>query len=160
LIALLLACAPTSPELPGQRDAAIVPGHPQITALSLDCSGEEETWSFAAKTDAWIGAATLYMTRDGIRIEAHPVPSTRAASDGTWDELRLDLTIRFDWQDAVPGTSTGWRCIDQEALSFLLVVDAQDGTTGTDCRLWGTDPEIWPDGVPACDRLLMEDTGT
>jgi hypothetical protein len=108
------------------------------------------------------------MARDTDASEAHDMLSSSAASDGSSDELELELDIVADWRDASEGSSTRWLCSDEGDLSFQISIHGSDGTDDVDCRTWGKNTSIWSDleGAPLCDELWEQpddtagDTGT
>jgi len=159
---LLAACvAPGGGGETGEGDSALARTSPSITQLDWSCDVQDASWAFSANADAWTGGGTLWMARDADRVEKHRVPSTAAAVDGSSDHLALNLSVVADWRYQVSGSSTAWRCSDQDLLSFQLAIYEADGSERADCRGWGADPELWSalDDVPDCDTLLVADTG-
>lgn len=145
----------------GDTEGALSRAAPSVTQLDWACDAQDARWSFTADTDAWTGGGSLWIAKNSDRVEKHRVPSTTAAVDGSSDHLALTLSVVADWRYQVSGSSTAWRCSDQDALSFQLAIYDADGGARADCRSWGADPELWSrlDDVPDCDTLLEADTG-
>ena len=146
----------------GSDSAAVVSPAPAITAVTWSCDVDSATWSFAVDTTGWTAGGVLWITADVDRAEKHSMPSTKAASDGSTDHLELSLGVVSDWRYAVWGSTTGWRCIDEPELSFLVGIYAEDGSGQADCRTWGASADIWAQipGGPTCDTPLETgDTG-
>ncbi len=138
---------------------------PQISAIRWDCSSEDATWDVEVDTVNWTANGHIWLATASDYVEQHAIRSTKAAHDGTWDELALELDIVSDWRDANAGSSTAFLCDPPttEAISFRLAVYTPGSGEQGDCRSWGADPELFDriDGVPACE-LIWEppDTGS
>ena len=155
------ACVPA--DLPPAEAGPFYEGTPAITALTWGCDPDESLWSFALKTEHWTGGGNIWLTRDHTRVESHRIYSDEAAANGAWDKLLLELDVATSWDEASAGSSTGWRCVEEEDLSYLLVVYGPRGQNVADCRLWGADAAGFAEdtGVPACETWLeTEDTGS
>lgn len=153
----------------GEAEDAVAVADPRsgdaaITAVSWDCDPDLAQWSFVVDTEHWTAGGVVWITGDTDRAERHGLPSVAAAEDGSTDHLELKLSVVSDWRYAVLGSSTGWRCLDEPELSFVVVIYAEDDSGETDCRSWGANPEIWAEipGGPVCGTALevVEDTGT
>ena len=136
---------------------------PEIVAITASCDPAFATWSFQVDTTGWTGGGALWMAERGDRVERHGLSSVSAAADGSTDRLSLSLSAVADWRYAVEGSSTAWRCVDEDALSFQITVYTRDGADRADCRTWGADPSLWDrlDEVPDCATVLedADDTG-
>ncbi len=154
---LLLACIPYP--APGDPDASpFYDGEPAIVDIAWSCEVEAAQWLFSVEADHWTGGGKLWMTEDAAFIEEHAIRSAEAPADGSGDRLELSLDIVADWRDAVAGSSTRYRCADQDALTFQLMVSVPDGSARSDCRTWGAEPMLWSetDAVEACDTVLED----
>lgn len=112
-------------------------------------------------TAGWTGGGALWMAKTSDHVERHGLPSVSAAADGSTDRLSLSLAVVADWRYVAEGSSTVFRCAEQEQVSFDLVIYTSDGSERTDCRAWGADPDLWSelDDVPDCDQLLIDTAG-
>ena len=160
MILLLAACITNAPGsvAPDPLDG----DDPRITEVSWACVVEDSAWYFTVSADAWTGGGRIFLARDAGRYEEHRIRSTSAAADGSADTLELSLAIVADWRDASSGTSTGWRCDDEGALSFQATVFETTGESLTDCRTWGAQPDLWSSIEPVADcdtELTISDTG-
>lgn len=119
-----------------------------IDTLELVCDLTLERWQLDVRANAWTGGAEWWWTVDGTYVEKHDVTSRKAASDGTWDELRLRLDIVADWRDAVRNASTPFLCASEPTGRLLLrdmegtVVDCFDTGPHTD---WLSQFSEWPE---------------
>lgn len=158
--ALGLGCTPTPTPATGEDSGSISAIAPSITALTWSCDGAAAEWSFQVDTAGWTGGGALWMAKDADRVERHGLASVSAAADGSTDRLSLSLGVVADWRYASEGSSTAFRCSEQDIVTFDLVVYTRDGSERSDCRAWGADPELWArlDDVPDCETLLV-DTG-
>lgn len=141
------ACGP--PTWPEHNGTSIPDGPPAITAFELLCDLESEEWELTVEADAWTGGGDLYLTVDGIYVEAHGVDSDSAAADGSADELELELDMVGDWREVNEGSSTVFTCgAEADALFVLYDLEGEP----TDCRAAGPDADRWGDidGAVAC----------
>ncbi len=130
------------------------PASPTLAEMSVNCVVEEERWEVRVLASAWSGGGMLTVARSAERVEQHPIPSSIAAADGSWDCLGADLQIVADWRDAASGSSTGWRCADEEELSFHLTLDDASGGAVADCSVFGDDPTVFDafEELEACEE--------
>lgn len=156
-------CAPTSKQGASGDSDWRDSGPPSISALTWSCDSGAATWKFQVDTAGWTGGGALWMAEDATRVERHGLSSVSAASDGSTDRLTTSLSVVADWRYAVEGSSTVWRCAEQEQISFLAVVYTRDGADRADCRTWGANPGLWDtlEDVPDCATVLPDtgDTG-
>lgn len=159
---LAAACVPRN-NLPDPDQGPFYDGDPVISSLSWECDAKASRWRVELETERWTNGGRYYMARDADTIERHNVPSIEADGEGAWDELRLTLDIVADFRDASPSSSTAYLCSDIDALSYLVTIQAPDGSGRTDCRTWGADPEIFDnDDIGLCETVFVppEDTGS
>ena len=154
---ILLAGCFLYPELPSQDTAPFYEGETRIDEVAWGCSADEGSWTVAVLTQGWTAGGLLSMSDDGLRFESHEVLTLRAARDGSWEELQLDLDIAADPALAEPGRSTRYLCnaATRASLSWRLVVFDPDDDGAADCRVWG--PELdWNAlaGYSRCDTRL------
>jgi len=124
--------------------------------VDWSCDPEESKWSFEMNTEQWTGGGQIWMGKSSTNAEAHKIKSIEAAEDGSTDRLKLTLSIEEDWRAATRGSSTRWFCSDIPTLTFLATVYASRGSEVTDCRTWGTDPEIWTriESAHECENVI------
>ena len=154
---LLAACVPEG--LPvADTDGPWSGGTPSLTGIEWGCDVDAATWTFTADTEGWTGGGRVYMAVDLDRIESHRIYSVKADPDGAWDHLEMELAIQADWRDYSSGSATGWRCGDEEALSYQLLVYGAEGSAVGDCRTWGANPSLWleTEEVNDCEVPLEE----
>jgi hypothetical protein len=137
---------------------------PSIADIRWGCDAEEGAWSFDLDAVHWTANGYLWLATASDYLEQHAIRSVSAASDGSWDQLSLELDIVADWRDAASGSSTAFLCNTPtlQAMSFRVVIYTPGDNTQADCRSWGADPELFDgvQGVPACDLVWEElDTG-
>lgn len=144
---LLLGCPAPLADSGVASPASVLPA---FTEVSVVCDASVPAWAFDLHTDAWTGGGELWMSVDGVYVEAHPFTSAEAALDGSFDHLRFTLAITSDFRDVAAGSRTSFNC-GTPALQGLLVVYARDGDTVADCRVYGGDASVWPRwGFPSC----------
>ena len=154
----LVGCRP-GPRPPNVPDAPTL-GPVAIASLDVACDLDEEQWVLEAEATSWTGNGVLWMSRDADYVEAHPVPSVLAAEDGSFDRLRVALSIEADVHAVEPGRSTAFLCAEEPA--WLFAVRDRQGAWA-DCRIvqpsvWvAVDPEL---EIPDCSTLWVpEDSG-
>lgn len=162
LLPLLLALACVPSPAPGTPPTDPLDGpDPSLVGVTWACDVDTGSWTFTLEADAWTGGGLVYMGTDAATMEEHRVRSVEAAAEGDADRLELILAIVADWRDAAPGSSTRWRCVDEDELAFQAAIYEVTGETVTDCRFWGTQPELWQvvgDGISDCTAPLPVDT--
>ncbi|MFZ5477789.1 MAG: hypothetical protein ACOZNI_13520 [Myxococcota bacterium] len=154
---LLAACAvPDSRKPPERLDTPV----PALVEASVACDDVEARWTVRAVTDAWTGNGDVWLSKDGVYVETHPLTSSEAEWDGSRDTLELTLSVKADWRDVSEGSSTAFNC-DEPGLAGVLRVFTRTGAEVADCRAFGEDPSRWAtwDAEVACDEVLPEDTG-
>jgi hypothetical protein len=161
VLAAMAGCTPAPPPGGNGDDGPFHDGTPSIISVSWSCNGDDATWTFEVETEGWTGGGTLWMAREANTAEKHHIYSVSAASDGSADSLELELDVAEDWRDASPGSSTRWRCLDLDDISYLLTVSTPTGSETADCRTWGVDPDVFGDvsGAEVCENILVDDTG-
>ena len=138
---------------------ASTPAAPLISSVGWACDTDDAEWTLTVETDGWTGGGRLWMGRDADSVEVHRVYSTNARADESTDRLTLDLDIVADWREAVSGSSTRYRCDAEDALSFLLWVYERDGSTESDCRVWGLGEPAFEDVTGSPCEVPLQDTG-
>lgn len=148
MLVLLFACVPTLEGTYAPPSFA----DPEITDFVIECTEEEDLWTFTLTTDAWTGNALLWLQDEDGAQEEHPLISQGAPRDGSSDNLETELTIVGDWRDAQRGKSTRWPCEDQEELSMIVEVYHPKTYNATDCLTMGP---LWPaESAPTeCDQV-------
>ena len=144
-----LAC--TNPDLPeGTYNPPEFPD-PKITDFVIECNYDEDKWLYVIESDAWTGNGLLWLRDPQGFEEEHPLISSGAARDGSFDRLEIELLIVGDWRDVQRGKSTRWPCSAQEELSMLVEIYHPKEHTASDCLYTG-DP--WPEesAPTTCDQ--------
>ena len=148
MILLFLACMPD--DLPEGNHIPPEFPNPSITDFVVECNMEEDTWLYVLESDAWTGNGLLWLRDEEGFEEEHPLISSGAARDGSFDRLEIELLIVGDWRDVQRGKSTRWPCSDQEDLSMLVEIYHPKAHTASDCIYVG---EPWPEDAPTyCDQ--------
>ena len=137
-LGLLLACVPKGTAGTEQPDA-VGDDPPTISAVTWACDVDSATWSFVVDTVHWSGGAWLWIARDAKTVERHAMYSQAAASDGSTDQLAVDLSVVADWRDAASGSSTRFPCAETDALAYQVTIYDRYGDEATDCRRWGVE---------------------
>lgn len=160
LLGLLWACVPKGQAEAGQPDE-VGDAPPTIAAVTWGCEVDSATWSFVVDTVHWSGGAWLWMASDPDTVERHAVYSQSAASDGSADQLAVELDVVADWRDAIAGSSTRFPCATLDDLAYQVTVYDRQGAEATDCRRWGVEGVLEAVAeVPACElRLAEPDSG-
>lgn len=155
-LALLWACVSKGQAPAGEPDA-VGDEPPTIAAVTWGCDVDSATWSVVVDTVHWSGGAWLWMASDAATVERHSVYSQSAASDGSADQLGIELDVVADWRDAVSGSSTRFACADAETLAWQITIYDRQGAVATDCRRWGQAGVLEAVAeVPACELWLEE----
>jgi hypothetical protein len=125
--------------------------------VEWSCDADLERWRLDIDCDSWSNGGRLYLSEDFLYLEEHAIKSHKAASDGSKDELRVDLTVATDWREVISGKSTAFGC-NQTPNGLFVVFDRENNTS--DCRRFGPKLTDWPiaTGVPSCDTD-WSDTG-
>ena len=146
------------PTDPSQDTAA--PVDTTIETLWSECSATQDTREVRVQTTGWTGGGLLALHLADAAPEEHPLGSIESAADGSWDSLRVSLSIVADPRNVARGQSTAMLCDNThaEGLSFRLSVYEPDGEEEADCRTWG--PAVdWESlgGYPPCDGVVSDD---
>lgn len=152
----IVGCAPGGSTAP-DKSVPVDPGPPSVTEVEWSCDADLARWRLDIDCDSWSNGGRLYLSEDFIYLEEHAIKSRKAASDGTKDELRVDLSIATDWREVIAGKSTAFGC-SQTPNGLFVVFDREDNIA--DCRRFGPQPTEWSKvaDVPGCSSD-WSDTG-
>ena len=125
---------------------------PIITETEWTC--EDDNWSIVVSTEGWTGNGLIWLG-DSNRYERHPIYSVEAASDGSADRLRINLTATADWRDTQSGSLTGFYCEEKERLSLFITIHHPQTLETSDCVQlngeYSNPQEIWDAvNLPTC----------
>jgi hypothetical protein len=135
--------------LPDSDEPVVTLTVPEIETISWACDVDKAQWTLEVRATSWTDGGRLYLTEDGEYVENHRVKSVAAGDDGSFDRLKMNLSLASDWRKVNPGSSTAFSCASDPFALFHLLDD--DGRT--DCTELGPEHGPWDgvDGVKACD---------
>lgn len=148
VLGLLLGCGSPWDDTAAPK---VVLTTPLIDTTSLTCDADKAKWTLDLTTTSWTQGASSAWSIDGTYVEIHDLEQQYWAADGSSETFELSLSIVDNWDNQKDGKSTIYTC--GSAPQIMLVV-LGDNNTVTDCRDWGSEPDLWTsvDGVQVCNK--------
>ncbi len=146
------ACISTG-NVDDSASSAVSSALPTFSDLGWSCSAEDDTWTFSAEATAWTAGADLALSLDATYIEEHAMASEKAADDGSWDQLVLELDIVADPRDQARNNTTAFLCDTNTEASLALRVAllTPDTAEEADCRIAGGELDWQALGYDSCE---------
>ena len=126
---------------------------PAILSWEWACDSELDQWTISITTDGWTSNGHVWIS-DTLETEKHYIQSIGAPADGSSDHLEITLDVAADWRDAQAGTSTRFRCSQEEDLHFLSTVLHPETGGITDCVKSGSLDWSAIEGAPLCEDTI------
>lgn len=124
---------------------------PRVGTASLSCDAEKAKWTLDLTATSWTNGVSSAWSQDGQYVEIHDLEQQYWAADGSSETFELSLNIVDNWDDQKDGKSTIFTC--GSAPQVIAVVLGNNNTV-TDCRDWGSNPDLWStvDGIQVCNK--------